>query len=313
MSRWKPGKLGWTVITFAALAALLGGAFVYGVRNHGLAMLDWADRTLGGTEGMRQVVDGQPYGPLPAQRLDVFVPDTPGPHPLLVWVPGGGWHSGTAGEYHFIGRNFARMGYVTVLAGYRLVPDGIYPRMLEDSAAAVRFALGHADDWGADPQRLFLMGQSAGAYNVVMLGLERQWLGRAGVPEGAVKGVIGLSGPYDFHPFTSDSARAAFGHAPGPALTQPINHVRADAPPMLLLTGDRDTTVKPRNSLALAKALTEVGRPTQAVVIAGLNHEDTVKLLARPFNRDRRELDAVLAFLAQHGAPPSAAVKDGRD
>lgn len=299
----KPGRLGWTLIIIAALLALGGGAFVYGVKNHGLAMLDWADRTLAGTAGARQVRDGQAYGPLPAQQLDVFVPETPGPHPVLVWVPGGGWHSGTAGEYHFVGRTFARHGFVVVLAGYRLVPEGRYPAMLEDSAMAVRWTLDHAAELGGDPQRLYLMGQSAGAYNVAMLALERQWLGRQGVAEGAIKGVIGLSGPYDFYPFTTDSARAAFGQAPDPAATQPINHVRGDAPPMLLLTGDQDTTVKPRNSLALAKALTEAGQPNQAVVLAGLNHEDTVKLLARPFSKDWRELDAILAFLAQHGAP----------
>lgn len=303
MSRWKPGKLGWILITLAALAAVLGGAFAYGLRHHGLAMLDWADRAIGPAAGARQVVDGASYGPLPQQKIDVFVPPSPGPHPVLVFIPGGGWHSGTAGEYHFIGRNFARAGYVTVLAGYRLVPDGRYPRMLEDSALAVRWALDHAHAWGGDPQRLFLMGHSAGAYNAAMLGLERQWLGRLGVGEGAVKGVIGLSGPYDFLPFTSDSARAAFGHVPDPAQTQPVRFARGDAPPMLLLTGDSDTTVKPRNSLALARALTLAGQPTQAVVIAGLSHEDTVKLLARPFNRDRREMDAILAFLASHGAP----------
>ena len=77
----KPGKLGWTLIGIAALLALGAGAFVYGVKNHGLAMLDWADRTLAGTAGARQVRDGQAYGPLPAQQLDVFVPETPGPHP----------------------------------------------------------------------------------------------------------------------------------------------------------------------------------------------------------------------------------------
>lgn len=299
----KPGKLGWTLITIAALLAALAGGFVYGVKNHGLAMLDWADRTLAGTKGARQVLDGAAYGPLPAQTVDVFVPEVPGPHPVLVWVPGGGWHSGTAGEYHFIGRQFARLGYVTVLAGYRLGSEGTYPRMLEDSARAVRWALDHAAELGGDPQKIYLMGQSAGAYNVVMLGLERQWLGRAGVPDGTVKGVIGLSGPYDFYPFTSDSARNAFGHVPDPALTQPIHYARADAPPILLLTGDQDTTVRPRNSFAMAKALTEAGAPTQAVVIKGATHEDTVKLLAAPFNRDRRELDAVLAFLAAHGAP----------
>ena len=84
--------------------------------------------------------------------------------------------------------------------------------------------------------------------DIVMLALERQWLGRAGVPDGFLKGVVGLSGPYDFFPFTSDSARNAFGHEADPAVTQPINHVRGDGPPMLLLTGDADETVKPRNS-----------------------------------------------------------------
>ena len=63
--------------------------------------------------------------------------------------------------------------------------------------------------------------------------------------------------------------------------------------------------------LALAKVLTAAGQPNQAVVLAGLNHEDTVKLLARPFSKDRRELDAVLAFLAQHGAPSAMVQGEG--
>jgi acetyl esterase/lipase len=150
---------------------------------------------------------------------------------------------------------------------------------------------------------VILMGHSAGAYNAVMLALERQWLGRAGVPEGFVKGVVGLSGPYDFHPFTSDSARKAFGHVPDPAITQPINFVRGDAPPMLLVTGDTDVTVKPRNSRVLAKALTVAGASAQLVELRQVDHSGTVMKLAAPFDRDRRVLDPVLAFLSAHSKP----------
>jgi acetyl esterase/lipase len=134
-----------------------------------------------------------------------------------------------------------------------------------------------------------------------MLGLERQWLGRAGVPDGFVKGIVGLSGPYDFFPFTSDSARNAFGAVPDPAITQPINHVRGDAPPMLLLTGDADDTVKPRNSRALARALDAAGAPTAPEILAGVDHAGTIMKLAAPFNRDTRVTGPVLAFLAAHG------------
>jgi acetyl esterase/lipase len=154
------------------------------------------------------------------------------------------------------------------------------------------------------------MGHSAGAYNAVMLALDRQWLNRAGVEDGFVRGVIGLSGPYDFYPFTSDSARNAFGAEPDPAVTQPIHLVRGDAPPMLLITGDADETVKPRNSLALASALSTAGAPTRPQVLDGLDHAGTIKLLAAPFNRDRRVLDPVLAFLASR-CRPSAPVQAG--
>jgi acetyl esterase/lipase len=250
------------------------------------------------------LADGR-YGPLPDQKVEVMVPATPAESPrgVVVFIHGGGWHSGTPGDYRFIGRTLTREGYVVVLVGYRLGAEGRYPAMLEDSALALAWTRDNVAKYGGDPGRVVVMGHSAGAYNAAMLALERQWLGRAGVEEGFIKGVIGLSGPYDFYPFTSDSARNAFGHVADPATTQPIHYARGDAPPMLLLTGDTDTTVKPRNSEALAKALTKSGAPTRPVVLTGVDHSGTVMKLAAPFSRDRRVLEPALAFLAAQCAP----------
>lgn len=289
------------LILLAGMAALIWPLIA---ARYGTDLLNAADRAAGGTIGARHVLAGQAYGPLPAQRLDLFAPARPGRAlPVLVWIYGGGWNSGSPQEYQFIGRTFARAGYVVVIPGYRLVPDGIYPHMLEDTAKALAWTRANVARFGGDPDRVAIMGQSAGAYNVAMVALERQWLGREGVPEGFVKGVVGLSGPYDFYPFTSASARAAFGRVPTPEITQPIAFVRGDAPPMLLVTGDADTTVKPRNSRALSAALRQAGATAELVIVPGANHTDTVVKLAAPFSRDRRVLDPVLAFLARVTAP----------
>lgn len=304
------GRMGWVLITLAVIAAAMFGVWRWAMANNAVALLDWGDRQFGGTSGYAMALADGHYGPLPAQRVEVMTPLAPSEQPrgVVVFIHGGGWHSGTPGDYRFIGRTLTREGYVVVLVGYRLGSEGRYPAMLEDSALALAWTRDNVARYGGDPGRVVVMGHSAGAYNAVMLALERQWLGRAGVEEGFIKGVIGLSGPYDFHPFTSDSARNAFGHVADPATTQPIHFVRGDGPRMLLITGDADTTVKPRNSEVLAKALTAAGAPTRPVVLAGVDHSGTVMKLAAPFSRDRRVLDPVLAFLAAQ-CRPSASVQ----
>lgn len=299
------GWMGWLLIVLALFAAALYGAWHYALASNAVALLDWGDRQFGGTEGYKVALADGRYGPDPAHRIEVIVPEGPAsaPRAVLVFFHGGGWDSGDPGDYHFVGRTFAREGYVVILPGYRLVPEGRYPAMLEDGALALAWTRDHAAEHGGDPARVAVMGHSAGAYIAVMLGLERQWLGRAGVEDGFIKGVVGLSGPYDFYPWTTDSARTAFGHFGDPAQTQPISHVRGDGPAMLLLSGDADTTVKPRNSRVLAKALSAKGAVTEPVILPGVDHKGTVMKLAAPFSRDRQVLDPVLAFLAARTRP----------
>jgi acetyl esterase/lipase len=299
------GKMGWALVVVALIALAVFGLYRWALANNAVALLDWGDRQFGGNSGYRiALVDGR-FGPLEGQRIEVIVPGQASAHPrpVVVFIHGGSWNSGDPRNYRFIGRTLAREGYVVVLPGYRLGDAGRFPHMIEDGALALAWTRTHVAQYGGDPGQVVLMGHSAGAYNAMMLALERQWLGRAGVPDGFVKGVIGLSGPYDFYPYTSDSARRAFGQAPDPLLTQPIHFVRGDAPHVLLITGDADTTVKPRNSLALAKALSDAGQPTRPVVLNGVDHGGTVTLLAAPFDRDRRVLDPVLAFLAAQCQP----------
>lgn len=252
--------------------------------------------------GARMVASGQAYGPHPRQTLDVWIPSgsAPGPWPLVVYFHGGSWNSGSRTVHHFVGAALASLGMVAVLANYRLVPEVRFPLFLDDCAAAVAWARAQAGAYGAMPDAIVLAGHSAGAYNAAMLALQPSRLDAAGVPAAAVKGLVGLSGPYDFLPFDSPETQAAFGGWPVPAETQPISSTSAAAPPALLATGDADTVVLPRNSEALAARLSALGVPVTLRLYPGASHADVLTGLSRPLAARtpvRRDIRAFLAGL----------------
>lgn len=300
----KVGCMGWLLGIFLLVVLACAGIWFWAVNNQSVATLDALDRLFGGAT-VEQIAGPVAYGGAEAQKLYVFRAETPdveaeaGLQPVLVFIHGGSWAFGDPADYTFVARTFAPEGFIVVNAGYRLGEEGRFPAMLQDSAAALRWVHDNIARYGGDPQRIYLMGHSAGAYNVAMLGLDPQWLAAEGLETGAVQGIIGLAGPYDFYPFDSDSSRAAFGSAPDPLATQPVRFARADAPPMLLATGSADETVKPRNSRALAAALTAEGMPTEAVVFGGMTHSGIIMALASPFDRDGTVKNRILRFIEQ--------------
>lgn len=297
------GWLGWSLAMLALIVTGSGTALALALRTNAVAVLDNADWLLRGG-GNAVLAASESYGPDPAQKLEMFVPrGTHGPLPVIVFIHGGSWASGNPQDYRFVARALAPQGYAVVLAGYRLYPQVRYPGMLEDGALALRWVADHAAGHGGDPSRVVVMGHSAGAYNALTLALDRRWLAARGLSANALRGAVGVSGPYDFYPFDTPAAVHSFGQAPDPRDTQPVAHARADAPPLLVVTGDADTVVKPRNSIALARAMTAAGAPLHAILLKGASHEDTIKMFARPFDRDRRVLDAILPFLARVTAP----------
>ena len=97
--------------------------------------------------------------------------------PVIVFFYGGSWQGGNKSIYKFVGSALARRGYVVIVPDYRVYPEVIYPGFLEDGALAVRWTKDNATRFGADPNMLFVMGHSAGAYMAAMLALDSRWLG----------------------------------------------------------------------------------------------------------------------------------------
>lgn len=245
-----------------------------------------------------RTAQGVAYAPGPRRMLDVYAPRRTSPgtgnRPVVVFFYGGSWSSGTRTGYAFVGRALAARGFVVVIPDYRLVPDVRYPAFVEDGAAAVRWTEAHAADYGGDPTRIVLAGHSAGAYIAAMLAVDDRWLGTARLP---IRAFVGLAGPYDFAPFDVPASRAAFGDWPRPAETQPIAWAGKGDPPTLLLVGDDDHVVQPRNSEALASRLRAGGVSVELKRYPKVGHIGLVTSFAKPFRGRSPALDDTVAFI----------------
>lgn len=226
------------------------------------------------------VVRDLSYGPDPRNKLDLYAPPQARNAPVVLFIHGGSWQGGDKNGYGFVGESLARAGYVTGVMSYRLAPEHRYPDFVQDGAAALKYLRDHATQYGGDPDDLFVSGHSAGGFNAVELVDNARWLSEVNVPISAVRGVIGLAGPYSYD-FRTDQTRVAFPEGSTPDQVMPDRHVRPDAPPHLLLVAANDTTVRPENGLRMQAALKKAGIPVELTVIPKLNHITLVGSLAR--------------------------------
>ena len=258
------------------------------------------------------VEKSEPYGDQPRQTLDVYLPrDLTKPAPIVVFFYGGEWQSGSKDMYLFVGQALAKRGYIAVIPDYRIYPEVKFPTFLEDSARSVKWTVDHAGALGGDPQRIYLMGHSAGAYNAAMLALDKQWLQNVGLDyRTTIRGTIGLAGPYDFLPLTSPTLKMIFGPEDQLARTQPINFVDGQAAPMLLLTGEDDSTVEPANTTRLASRIRENGGSARVLYYSNMSHVKLVGTLAAPLQFLAPTIDNIATFIDQSESRPLTATSD---
>lgn len=195
------------------------------------------------------------YGAHPRQRYDAYLPARVSPHArVIVMVHGGGWRNGDKRSPGVTGDKAAHWlerGDAFVSVNYRLLPDADPLQQAADVAAAIASIQRHAPRWGADPGRLVLMGHSAGAHLVALLGSEPAMLARAGAARPL--GVVSLdSGALDVAALMSQRRlprlyRDAFGSEPSYwAATSPQARIGRDALPMLLAcSGTRHVPTSP--------------------------------------------------------------------
>lgn len=255
-------------------------------------------------QGVRKTAD-VPYADGLRKKLDIYEPENrTGPAPVVMFIYGGGWRAGDRYEYEFVGRALAAHGFVVVIPDYRIFPEVRYPEFLEDNAQAMKWIEDNIAGYGGDKNRFFVAGHSAGAYNSVMLALDRSFLREYGVTM-PIRAVAGISGPYNFYPFEYNEVRDAFGDVPNPEGTQPVNLVTAEAPPMFLASGTTDPIVRVENSQALAARLKEQGIWVTEKYYDGFGHMEPVIAMGSMWRWRMPILADVVDFFSRFGAFPS--------
>src|SRR6266849_3478235 len=188
-------------------------------------------------------------------KLDLYVTRTPDkPLPTLIWIHGGGWTGGTKETFAGIPAYLA-MGMNVVNVEYRLARIALAPAAVEDCRCALRWVIQHAKEYGVDPSRIVVAGESAG--------LDRQCPGPDNLKVAAIVNWYGISDVNDLldGPNMKAYAVAWLGSAPDreqiAKRVSPLTYVRAGLPPVLTIHGDADPTVPYTQSVRLHKALTD--------------------------------------------------------
>ena len=285
-----------TVVSRLALASLVAGCKRIDVLN---ALVPSNDVSL-----TRDVA----YGAEPRQRLDIYQPSGKGDaRPIVVFLYGGGWREGEKADYPFVAEPLARSGFVVVVPDYRLYPQVQFPVFVQDCAQAVAWSLAHAGSLGGHPAALSVVGHSAGAYNAAMLALDPAWLREAGTSREALASVVGLAGPYDFLPISDPDVIPIFASVGDGPASQPISYVDGHNPPMLLLAGDADTTVQPRNTSSLAARIHDAGGPVEAKLYPGIGHLGIIVAFAPVLKARAPVLADVATFVGRYRAASARA------
>lgn len=299
----KPRKFNFASIGLTAVA--VGGIALAAQQAQALSALAVVNgiTSNGGVSVSKDIL----YGDEPSQDLDIYYPKQLAQamkaqqtitetYPMVVFVYGGSWESGSKEEYAFVGQSLAQAGYVTAVINYRKAPEHVYPDYVKDTAQAIAWSYNNAASLHADPERFAVVGHSAGAFNAVAAVANEDFLAPYGVRPTDVTTVVGIAGPYsyDFRKFDSVTA---FGKGATPDDVMPDRQIKGAQPPYLLLTAENDKIVYDTNTIKMTKALRAHGTTVENGVIEGASHATSIGAMAPPLRWVNDVRTQVLSYL----------------
>jgi acetyl esterase/lipase len=230
------------------------------------------------------------------------------PAPAVVFVHGGGWVRGDPSQAAGNALHFARRGIATVAISYRLAPAHRFPASLDDVRRGLRWVRAHAEELAIDPERIALLGLSAGAHLAMLVHLGRDIAALApDLPselrdvQETVRAVVAHYGPYDLARRRSEMVDALLGpRVEDPEWTRlasPVSHAAGATAPVLLIHGSADRVVSWRESERMHAGLEAAGKASELLLLEGAPHAFQVSWRGEANQRANAAMDA---FLDRH-------------
>ena len=207
--------------------------------------------------------------------LDIYYPENMKDFSTVVWFHGGGLKAGNK----YISEILKNQNIAIVAANYRFSPKVRSPTYVEDAAAAVAWTFQNIERYGGDKTKIFVSGHSAGGYLTSMIGLNKSYLDHYGIDANDIAALLPFSG----HTITHFTIRAELGIDGTQVVVDemaPIHHIRKDAPPLILITGDREMEMLGRyeENAYMYRMMKVIGHTeTQLLELDGFDHGDMAK------------------------------------
>jgi arylformamidase len=220
------------------------------------------------------------YGPTEAETIDLF-PSASSNAPIQVFFHGGYWMALGSRDFSFLADAFAPAGACLAVVNYALIPSVDLDGLIGQCRASIAWLRRHAAEFGGDPERIFVSGNSAGGHIVAMLA-ETDWRAHA-LPPDAIKGGIAISGLYDLEPIRACYLNDKLGlDAAAVARNSPIRHARPGGPPLVFAVGGTESEEFHRQTNEFAAVWRAAGNRVAVQVLPGLNHFTITTALGDP-------------------------------
>ena len=240
----------------------------------------------------RQDYFARPYSEDPLQRLDIHHLKTPGKkkRPVIFYIHGGGWTNEDKSNTRFVAMDWLKKGYTVVSINYRLSPNVTHPVIIEDCAKALKWVQENIHDYGGDPNRICVVGHSAGGHLAALLVTGVKWHKKYDIDMKKVKCWIPMSGIHDFNlpenympPMLNAAIIAMLGGDNNKVECSPVSHITGKEPPCLILHGGDDWLVPRTNSIELQDKLVEKGaKDARLSIVKGYAHCNMILGFERP-------------------------------
>lgn len=221
--------------------------------------------------------------------LDIYYPTNEKGFATIVWFHGGGL---TGGEKE-LPDGLKNKNICIVGVNYRLSPKVQAPAYIEDAAAAIAWVFNNIEKYGGDSTKIFISGHSAGGYLTCMVGMDKKYLAAHNIDANRIAGLIPLSAQTITH-FNIREQRGVKNTQPVVDEYAPLYHVRADAPPLLLITGDRELEMLGRyeENAYLARMMKVAGHNnTRLLELQGYDHGMVYPALPLVLKEVREKID----------------------